>query len=123
MLHARLYYAIHVHEAHIILLSSFSIFFWVGTSYEFHLLLLLTSHICLCFTAGVYPGFHPLLGLQYYTCGKLEWLESLLRFVSCYVHSKQILSLIIVQNALTDSSQQMFHNKGRSCGVLFEGCS
>ncbi|XP_058190034.1 histone-lysine N-methyltransferase ASHR1 isoform X2 [Rhododendron vialii] len=21
-----------------------------------------------------YPGFHPLLGLQYYTCGKLEWL-------------------------------------------------
>ncbi|XP_019072106.1 histone-lysine N-methyltransferase ASHR1 isoform X2 [Vitis vinifera] len=23
---------------------------------------------------GVYPGFHPLLGLQYYTCGKLEWL-------------------------------------------------
>nr|POE93727.1 histone-lysine n-methyltransferase ashr1 [Quercus suber] len=21
----------------------------------------------------VYPGFHPLLGLQYYTCGKLEW--------------------------------------------------
>ncbi|XP_059590963.1 histone-lysine N-methyltransferase ASHR1 isoform X6 [Vitis vinifera] len=22
----------------------------------------------------VYPGFHPLLGLQYYTCGKLEWL-------------------------------------------------
>ncbi|KAL4196389.1 hypothetical protein AMTRI_Chr04g245910 [Amborella trichopoda] len=20
-----------------------------------------------------YPGFHPLLGLQYYTCGKLEW--------------------------------------------------
>ncbi|EXB44335.1 Histone-lysine N-methyltransferase [Morus notabilis] len=25
-------------------------------------------------TAGVYPGFHPLLGLQYYTCGKLEWL-------------------------------------------------
>lgn len=22
----------------------------------------------------VYPGFHPLLGLQYYMCGKLEWL-------------------------------------------------
>ncbi|KAL6296880.1 hypothetical protein ACE6H2_005022 [Prunus campanulata] len=22
----------------------------------------------------VYPGCHPLLGLQYYTCGKLEWL-------------------------------------------------
>ncbi|XP_050215196.1 histone-lysine N-methyltransferase ASHR1 isoform X2 [Mercurialis annua] len=22
----------------------------------------------------VYPEFHPLLGLQYYTCGKLEWL-------------------------------------------------
>lgn len=22
----------------------------------------------------VYPGFHPLLGLQYYSCGKLEWL-------------------------------------------------
>nr|GLL44340.1 histone-lysine N-methyltransferase ASHR1 [Ipomoea trifida] len=22
----------------------------------------------------VYQGFHPLLGLQYYTCGKLEWL-------------------------------------------------
>jgi len=22
----------------------------------------------------VYPGFHPLLGLQYYTCGKIEWL-------------------------------------------------
>ncbi|KAI9200819.1 hypothetical protein LWI28_013750 [Acer negundo] len=22
----------------------------------------------------IYPGFHPLLGLQYYTCGKLEWL-------------------------------------------------
>ncbi|KAG9136481.1 hypothetical protein Leryth_018966 [Lithospermum erythrorhizon] len=22
----------------------------------------------------VYPGYHPLLGLQYYTCGKLEWL-------------------------------------------------
>ncbi|KAL6217173.1 hypothetical protein ACLB2K_010390 [Fragaria x ananassa] len=22
----------------------------------------------------VYPGFHPSLGLQYYTCGKLEWL-------------------------------------------------
>ncbi|XP_048332522.2 histone-lysine N-methyltransferase ASHR1 isoform X2 [Ziziphus jujuba] len=22
----------------------------------------------------LYPGFHPLLGLQYYTCGKLEWL-------------------------------------------------
>lgn len=22
----------------------------------------------------VYPGQHPLLGLQYYTCGKLEWL-------------------------------------------------
>ncbi|GLT57740.1 hypothetical protein SLA2020_306900 [Shorea laevis] len=22
----------------------------------------------------VYPGSHPLLGLQYYTCGKLEWL-------------------------------------------------
>ncbi|XP_057502364.1 LOW QUALITY PROTEIN: histone-lysine N-methyltransferase ASHR1 [Actinidia eriantha] len=22
----------------------------------------------------VYPVFHPLLGLQYYTCGKLEWL-------------------------------------------------
>ncbi|KAJ0024550.1 hypothetical protein Pint_08233 [Pistacia integerrima] len=22
----------------------------------------------------VYPGFHPLLGLQHYTCGKLEWL-------------------------------------------------
>ncbi|KAI4367111.1 hypothetical protein MLD38_022882 [Melastoma candidum] len=21
-----------------------------------------------------YPGFHPLLGLQYYTCGKIEWL-------------------------------------------------
>ncbi|KAL7176463.1 hypothetical protein ACSBR2_029906 [Camellia fascicularis] len=21
-----------------------------------------------------YPGFHPLLGLQYYNCGKLEWL-------------------------------------------------
>ncbi|XP_062076777.1 histone-lysine N-methyltransferase ASHR1-like isoform X2 [Humulus lupulus] len=21
----------------------------------------------------VYPSFHPLLGLQYYTCGKLEW--------------------------------------------------
>lgn len=21
----------------------------------------------------VYPQFHPLLGLQYYTCGKLEW--------------------------------------------------
>ncbi|KAB2093188.1 hypothetical protein ES319_A02G080300v1 [Gossypium barbadense] len=21
-----------------------------------------------------YPGFHPLLGLQYYSCGKLEWL-------------------------------------------------
>ncbi|KAM7507683.1 hypothetical protein LguiA_018136 [Lonicera macranthoides] len=21
----------------------------------------------------VYPGFHPLLGLQYYTCGKIEW--------------------------------------------------
>lgn len=25
---------------------------------------------------GVYPECHPLLGLQYYTCGKLEWLES-----------------------------------------------
>ncbi|VVA13666.1 PREDICTED: histone-lysine N-methyltransferase [Prunus dulcis] len=23
----------------------------------------------------VYPGCHPLLGLQYYTCGKLEWLQ------------------------------------------------
>ncbi|XP_075509386.1 LOW QUALITY PROTEIN: histone-lysine N-methyltransferase ASHR1 [Primulina tabacum] len=23
---------------------------------------------------SVYPRFHPLLGLQYYTCGKLEWL-------------------------------------------------
>eukprot|EP00268_Persea_americana_P038147 TRINITY_DN3779_c0_g1_i18.p1 TRINITY_DN3779_c0_g1~~TRINITY_DN3779_c0_g1_i18.p1 ORF type:complete len:126 (-),score=14.97 TRINITY_DN3779_c0_g1_i18:2850-3227(-) len=22
----------------------------------------------------VYPAIHPLLGLQYYTCGKLEWL-------------------------------------------------
>lgn len=22
----------------------------------------------------VYPGCHPMLGLQYYTCGKLEWL-------------------------------------------------
>lgn len=22
----------------------------------------------------VYPGYHPLLGLQYYACGKLEWL-------------------------------------------------
>ncbi|KAF3445707.1 hypothetical protein FNV43_RR10883 [Rhamnella rubrinervis] len=22
----------------------------------------------------LYPGLHPLLGLQYYTCGKLEWL-------------------------------------------------
>ncbi|KAE8714349.1 Histone-lysine N-methyltransferase ASHR1 [Hibiscus syriacus] len=22
----------------------------------------------------VYPGYHPLLGLQYYSCGKLEWL-------------------------------------------------
>ena len=79
MPHACLYYAIHVHEAHIILLLVFPFFFhffWVGTSYEFHLLLLLTSHIWLCFTAGVYPGFHPLLGLQYYTCGKLEWLES-----------------------------------------------
>eukprot|EP00268_Persea_americana_P038158 TRINITY_DN3779_c0_g1_i9.p2 TRINITY_DN3779_c0_g1~~TRINITY_DN3779_c0_g1_i9.p2 ORF type:complete len:100 (-),score=11.38 TRINITY_DN3779_c0_g1_i9:221-520(-) len=21
----------------------------------------------------VYPAIHPLLGLQYYTCGKLEW--------------------------------------------------
>ncbi|KAG2701046.1 hypothetical protein I3760_06G025100 [Carya illinoinensis] len=37
----------------------------------------------------VYPGFHPLLGLQYYTCGKLEWflgdtdgaIESLTRAV------------------------------------------
>jgi hypothetical protein len=35
-----------------------------------------------CFIAGLYPGFHPLLGLQYYTCGKLEWLESLLTYVS-----------------------------------------
>ncbi|XP_050365624.1 histone-lysine N-methyltransferase ASHR1-like [Argentina anserina] len=26
------------------------------------------------FPVGVYPGFHPSLGLQYYTCGKLEWL-------------------------------------------------
>ncbi|XP_057975006.1 histone-lysine N-methyltransferase ASHR1 isoform X3 [Malania oleifera] len=25
----------------------------------------------------VYPGFHPLLGLQHYTCGKLEWLLGL----------------------------------------------
>uniref|UniRef100_A0A2P2KVV5 Histone-lysine N-methyltransferase ASHR1 n=1 Tax=Rhizophora mucronata TaxID=61149 RepID=A0A2P2KVV5_RHIMU len=23
----------------------------------------------------VYPEFHPLLGLQYYTCGKLEWFD------------------------------------------------
>ncbi|KAK1384417.1 histone-lysine N-methyltransferase ASHR1 [Heracleum sosnowskyi] len=23
----------------------------------------------------VYPGHHPLLGLQYYTCGKLDWLH------------------------------------------------
>lgn len=22
----------------------------------------------------LYPGIHPLLGLQFYTCGKLEWL-------------------------------------------------
>jgi len=22
----------------------------------------------------VYPAIHPLVGLQYYTCGKLEWL-------------------------------------------------
>lgn len=22
----------------------------------------------------MYPKFHPLRGLQYYTCGKLEWL-------------------------------------------------
>ncbi|XP_058190035.1 histone-lysine N-methyltransferase ASHR1 isoform X3 [Rhododendron vialii] len=28
-----------------------------------------------------YPGFHPLLGLQYYTCGKLEWFEFALFFV------------------------------------------
>ncbi|KAF9599894.1 hypothetical protein IFM89_001840 [Coptis chinensis] len=26
-----------------------------------------------CIYAGVYPVIHPLLGLQYYTCGKLEW--------------------------------------------------
>ncbi|XP_041015983.1 histone-lysine N-methyltransferase ASHR1 isoform X1 [Juglans microcarpa x Juglans regia] len=40
-------------------------------------------------SSGVYPGFHPLLGLQYYTCGKLEWflgntdsaIESLTRAV------------------------------------------
>jgi len=25
------------------------------------------------FTAEVYPSVHPLLGLQYYTCGKLQW--------------------------------------------------
>ncbi|CAK7347035.1 unnamed protein product [Dovyalis caffra] len=24
--------------------------------------------------SGVYPELHPLLGLQYYTCGKIEWL-------------------------------------------------
>lgn len=22
---------------------------------------------------GVYPPFHPMIGLQFYTCGKLEW--------------------------------------------------
>jgi len=22
----------------------------------------------------VYPPFHPMIGLQFYTCGKLEWL-------------------------------------------------
>nr|CAB3499011.1 unnamed protein product [Digitaria exilis] len=24
--------------------------------------------------SGVYPPFHPMIGLQFYTCGKLEWL-------------------------------------------------
>lgn len=23
--------------------------------------------------AGIYPATHPMLGLQYYACGKLEW--------------------------------------------------
>ncbi|VAH95253.1 unnamed protein product [Triticum turgidum subsp. durum] len=25
-------------------------------------------------SSGVYPPFHPMVGLQFYTCGKLEWL-------------------------------------------------
>lgn len=43
------------------------------------------------YIAGLYPGFHPLVGLQYYTCGKLEWLvylhtkNFLLNFV-CYIY-------------------------------------
>ena len=32
------------------------------------------SGIMFCCLPGVYPAIHPLLGLQYYTCGKLEWL-------------------------------------------------
>lgn len=29
----------------------------------------------IAYFAGAYPSFHPLLGLQYYTCGKIQWSE------------------------------------------------
>lgn len=54
---------------------------------------------------GVYPECHPLLGLQYYTCGKLEWLESFwffnilrclfLAFNSCLLSISCFIILII----------------------------
>lgn len=110
MLHACLDYAIHVYETHIILLI-FSFFFFFFGGEKLWIPVIVAADIpyfALCFIAGVYPGFHPSLGLQYYTCGKLEWLEYLLRFVSFHFHSGWILSLLIFQTALADSLLHTF---------------
>ncbi|ERM95321.1 hypothetical protein AMTR_s00008p00145610 [Amborella trichopoda] len=41
-----------------------------------------------------YPEFHPLLGLQYYTCGKLEWfLEKTLNAVKSLTKAADILKV------------------------------
>ena len=59
---------------------------------------------------GVYPRLHPLVGLQYYTCGKLEWLELNLLFLVFPFNLKislgiwfQVFMIILVTQPISES--------------------
>ena len=63
----------------------------------------------LCYDCpGVYMQYHPLLGLQLYTCGKLEWYTKIL-FLLCIIVS-EIINIIhnVTWHWQTDRNETYF---------------
>ncbi|KAG6578989.1 Histone-lysine N-methyltransferase ASHR1, partial [Cucurbita argyrosperma subsp. sororia] len=58
----------------------------------------------------LYPGIHPLLGLQFYTCGKLEWL---LGYTEDAVKSwKKLVLKLLINTRLWRTSRPAITFKG-----------